>query len=68
MNKDHINQNLNIIKNRLLSISVKGRDVLALADAIAGIEHTQRLLLAKEEQQETTEDNKADSSEEQGGE
>ena len=58
MDKATIVNNLEIVKSKLLGISVKGADVFAMADAIAGIEQTEKLILAPEPKPEEPEKEK----------
>lgn len=55
MDKNILINNLEIIKSKLLTVSVKGQDVFAMADAIAGIEQTEKLILAPEPKPEEPE-------------
>lgn len=58
MEKNAIIQNLEIIKSKLLNISVKGADVFNMADAIAGIEQTEQLLIAEPKKAEPKKEEK----------
>ena len=58
MDKGQLIQNLEAIKSKLLSVSVKGADVFAMADAIAGIEQTEQTLIAEPKKEELKKEEK----------
>ena len=42
--KNQILQNLQLITNKLLGMSIKGADAMLMADALAGLEQTAQLV------------------------
>ena len=58
MDRGQLIHNLETIKSKLLNISVKGADVFNMADAIAGIEQTEQLLIAEPKKAEPKKEEK----------